>query len=54
MGIVTASDYPETNATGLVGLADKALYMAKDSGRNCVYQIETDGSFSRLLTESIE
>ncbi len=48
MGVVTVSDFPEADATELVGLADKALYTAKDAGRNCVYQIDAKGLYSRL------
>lgn len=43
-GIATTEEIPESaEPEGIIGVADRALYAAKDAGRNCVYVNTDDG-----------
>ena len=37
IGLVSSEDFPEEDLSQFLGLADKALYAAKENGRNRVY-----------------
>ncbi|QEP43635.1 response regulator [Ectothiorhodospiraceae bacterium BW-2] len=43
IGTVCGTLYQSSSMDALLDLADSALYAAKSSGRNCVYQIDTAG-----------
>lgn len=44
IGLSSAADHPELPLTRLLALADKALYQAKENGRNQVYLYGADGA----------
>jgi two-component system cell cycle response regulator len=43
IGLASALEFPDEDLSGFLGLADKALYAAKENGRNCVYVHNTEG-----------
>ncbi|MCG7928896.1 MAG: response regulator [Candidatus Thiodiazotropha lotti] len=43
IGLVAVEDQPGKDLNSLLGLADKALYAAKDAGRNSLYLYDVDG-----------
>lgn len=48
IGIAGVDDHPEANVNALLGIADKALYAAKDNGRNQVCLTQNDGSIGSV------
>ena len=44
IGLASSQDFPDEDLSGLLGLADKALYAAKENGRNAVYYHDRDGT----------
>lgn len=48
IGIAGAKEHPTADLNGLLGVADQALTMAKNSGRNCVYYTDAVGKISRI------
>ena len=44
IGLACTSDHPEENLTKFISIADKALYMAKENGRNRIYIFTADGA----------
>ena len=49
IGLTSTQDYPDSNLTELLALADKALYYSKENGRNCVSINLPDGIKSSPL-----
>lgn len=43
IGLASTADHPDETLTRFLGLADKALYRAKEAGRNLVYLYSQDG-----------
>jgi len=43
IGLVSSEDFPDEDLSGFLGLADKALYAAKENGRNAVYYHDRNG-----------
>ncbi|NNJ92666.1 MAG: diguanylate cyclase [Gammaproteobacteria bacterium] len=43
IGVVSTLEFPDENLSDFLGLADKALYAAKENGRNCVYVHSAEG-----------
>jgi len=43
VGLVNKLDFPDVDLSEFLGLADKALYAAKENGRNCVYVYNAEG-----------
>jgi len=43
IGLVNGLDFPDEDLSEFLGLADKALYAAKENGRNCVYVHNAEG-----------
>jgi two-component system cell cycle response regulator len=48
IGIAGVRDHPTANLNALLGIADKALYAAKDNGRNQVCLTQSDGSIGSV------
>lgn len=48
IGIAGVEDHPDANLNALLGIADKALYAAKDNGRNQVCLTQADGSIGSV------
>ncbi len=48
IGIAGVEDHPDANVNTLLGIADKALYAAKDNGRNQVCLTQNDGSIGSV------
>lgn len=46
IGVTCCGDHPELPLTRLLSLADKALYRAKENGRNQVYLYGADGAYA--------
>jgi diguanylate cyclase (GGDEF)-like protein len=44
VGMACSADHPGINLTRLLALADKALYAAKEAGRNCIYLYTPKGA----------
>ena len=43
IGLACTADHPDENLTKFISIADKALYMAKENGRNRIYIYTADG-----------
>lgn len=43
IGLISTEDFPDAHLTQFLAMADKALYAAKDAGRNRVYIYSEDG-----------
>jgi two-component system cell cycle response regulator len=43
IGMISKADHPDTKLTRFLSLADKALYKAKEMGRNRIYVYSSDG-----------
>ena len=43
IGLACTADHPDENLTKFLSIADKALYKAKEMGRNCIYIYTADG-----------
>ena len=43
VGLASMQDHPDSNLTTILALADKALYHSKETGRNRVSYINTEG-----------
>jgi two-component system cell cycle response regulator len=48
IGVAGAEHHPTVNLNALLGIADKALYAAKDNGRNQVCLTQRDGSIGSV------
>jgi two-component system cell cycle response regulator len=48
IGIAGVENHPAVNLNALIGIADKALYAAKDNGRNQVCLTQADGSIGSV------
>ncbi|MGD8926619.1 MAG: response regulator [Thioalkalispiraceae bacterium] len=44
IGLASTNDHPDENLTKFISIADKALYKAKEMGRNRIYIYTTDGA----------
>lgn len=44
IGLACTTDHPDDNLTKFLSVADKALYMAKENGRNRIYIYTADGA----------
>jgi two-component system cell cycle response regulator len=53
IGVAGLEDHPSADLNSLLGLADKALFSAKESGRNRVYLTQGDGFPSPVIEYTI-
>lgn len=53
IGMAGDEDHPRADLNRLLTLADKALYVSKEMGRNCIYYISEEGAPTPLVSELV-
>jgi two-component system cell cycle response regulator len=53
IGLAGDDDHPGADLNRLLTLADKALYVSKEMGRNCIYYLSEEGAPTPLVSELV-